>query len=114
MILKVEHCFQLKIKWHMVIVRVCGKCMATLHYAELLHSGWKPFMRIRMSLGIIGMMITHKDSLLNSLLEVNMYWMTCQLAVEGINDKSVHYLIENLLQVCKISSWWVQYHFTVV
>jgi hypothetical protein len=43
--------------------------------------------------------------LLKSLLEVNMYWMTCQLAVEeGINDKSVHYLIENLFWVCKMSS----------
>jgi len=92
----------------MVIVRVCGKCMATLHYTELLHSGWKPFV------GIISMMITHKDLLLKSLLKVNTYWMTCQLAVEGINDKSVHHLIENLFQVCKISSWWVHYHFTAV
>jgi hypothetical protein len=52
--------------------------------------------------------------LLKSLLKVNTYWMTCQLAVEGINDKSVHHLIENLFQVCKISSWWVHYHFTAV
>jgi len=73
MILKVEHCFQLKIKWRLVIVRVC---MATLHYTELSHSGWKPFVRIRMLLGIISMMTTHKDLLLKSLLEVNMYWMT--------------------------------------
>jgi ABC-type antimicrobial peptide transport system ATPase subunit len=63
MILKVEHCYQLKIKWHMVIVRVCGKCMATLCYTELLHSGWKPFVRIRMLLVIISMVTTHKDLL---------------------------------------------------
>lgn len=114
MILKVEHCPQLKIKWHIVIVRVCGKCVATLQCTELLHSGWKPFVRIRMPLGIISMMTTHKDLLLKSLLEVNMYWMTRQLAVEGINDKSVHHLIENVFQVCKISSRWVHYHFTIV
>lgn len=99
----------------MVIVRVCGKCMATLHYTELLHSGWKPFVRIRMLLGIISMMTTHKDLLFKSLLEVNVYWMTCQLAVEGgVNDKTVHHLIENLFQLCKISSHGVQYHFTIV
>ena len=95
----------------MVIVRVCLKCMATLHYTELSHSGWKPFVRIRLLLGIISLMTAHKDLLLKSLLEVNIYWMTCQLAVEGINDKSGHHLIENLFWVCKISSQWVQYHF---
>jgi hypothetical protein len=52
--------------------------------------------------------------LLKLMLEVNMYWMTCQLAVEGKNDKSVHHHIENLFQVCKISSHCVQYHFTIV
>jgi hypothetical protein len=56
MILIFKHCSQLKIKWHMVIVRVCGKCMATLHYTELSHNGWLRFMRIRMPLGIISIM----------------------------------------------------------
>jgi hypothetical protein len=73
------------------------------------------FVRIRMLLGIISMVTTHKNLLLKSLLEVNMYWMTCQLAVEeGINDKSMHHLFKNLFWICKISSHWVQYHFTVV
>jgi hypothetical protein len=62
----------------------------------------------------ISMVTTHKD-LLFQVIGGSERVLDCQLALEGgINDKSVHHLIEDLFRLCNISSHWLHYYFAVV